>query len=75
MEEKIKDLFATILRTSTDTISDKTAPGNLESWDSFQHLTLVSGFEEEFDIEIEPEEIPEMYKDFQSFKKNILQKL
>lgn len=75
MEEKIKELFATILLTSVDIINDKTAPGNLENWDSFQHLTLVSGFEEEFDIEIEPEEIPEMYKDFQIFKKTILQKL
>ena len=34
-----------------------------------QHLILVSGFEEEFGIDLDPEEAVEMYKDFATFKR------
>ena len=33
---------------------------NCERWDSLHHLSLASELEEEFDIELEPEEIAEM---------------
>ena len=75
MEDKVKELFAVMLQVSPDEISDKTSPENVELWDSLHHLILVSGFEEEFNIDIEPEETVQMYKDFQTFKSVILQKL
>jgi acyl carrier protein len=37
-----------------------------------QHLILVSGFEEEFGLDIDPEEAVEMYKDFATFKRIVL---
>lgn len=75
MEDKIKGLFATILKVKPSEVYDNAAPGSLTNWDSLQHLFLVSGFEEEFGIEIEPEEAVEMYKDFGTFKKIVLRKL
>ena len=75
MENRIKDLFAAILKVEPDRISDSTTPQSLENWDSLQHLFLVSGFEEEFAIEIEPEEAVEMYKDFNTFKGIVARKL
>ena len=75
MEDKVKELFAVILQRPAEEIQDASAPADLENWDSFQHLVLVSGFEEEFGIEIEPEEIAEMYKDFRTFKGVVMRKL
>jgi acyl carrier protein len=40
-----------------------------------QHLILVSGFEEEFGLDIDPEEAVEMYEDFATFKRIVLQNL
>lgn len=75
LEEKVKELFAVMLRESPEGITDTTRPADLPRWDSLQHLILVSGFEEELNVNIDPDEAVEMYKDFQTFKKVILKKL
>jgi acyl carrier protein len=75
VEEKIRELFATLLQVSPKEIEDETRPDRLERWDSMQHLILVSGFEEEFGLDIDPEEAVEMYKDFATFKRIVLQNL
>ena len=72
MEVKIRELFAALLQVSPDQIEDGTRPDSLERWDSMQHLILVSGFEEEFGLDIDPEEAVEMYKDFATFKRIVL---
>jgi acyl carrier protein len=72
VEEKIRDLFAALLQVSPDEVKDETRPASLERWDSMQHLILVSGFEEEFGLDIDPEEAVEMYKDFATFKRIVL---
>ncbi|MFZ3091277.1 MAG: acyl carrier protein [Nitrospirota bacterium] len=75
MEEKIKELFATILQITPELISDATSPKEVAEWDSLKHIIMVSGFEEEFGIDVDPEEAVEMYKDFQTFKGIIMRKL
>lgn len=75
VEDRVKELFAVILRESPDNITDDTRPASLSRWDSLQHLILVSGFEEEFDLDIDPEEMLEMYENFKAFKRIILDKL
>ena len=40
-----------------------------------QHLMLVSGFEEEFGLDVDPEEAVEMYSNYATFKRIVLQKL
>jgi len=73
--ERIKEVFSVILQCAASVIHDATTPESLERWDSFQHLVLVAGFEEEFGIEIEPEEIDRMFKDFRAFREIIEEKL
>ena len=75
MEEKIRELFATILQVGVQDVDDRTQPADVERWDSMQHLILVSGFEEEFGVEVDPEEAVDMYRDFGTFKGVILRKL
>lgn len=75
MEEKIKELFAAILEIQVENIEDLSTPDTIENWDSLNHLNLMVAFEQEFSIDIEPEEIPEMMKNFKSFKTIIMQKM
>ena len=75
METKVKELFATILEVPANKINDTTTPENIENWDSFKHIVLVSAFEEEFNISVEPEDVVEMYKDYETFKMIIMEKL
>lgn len=75
MEEKIKELFAAILQITPEQIGNATSPKEVAEWDSLKHIIMVSGFEEEFGIDVDPEEAVEMYKDFQTFKEIIMRKL
>ncbi len=72
MESKITDLFATILQVSPEDITDDTTPEDIAQWDSFKHMMLISSFEEEFDISIEPEEIVDMFSSYGAFKAAII---
>ena len=75
MDERIRDLFATLLQVPLEQIGDQTTPASLERWDSMQHLIVVAGFEEEFGIDVDPEEAVEMYKDFATFKRIVRQRI
>ena len=41
-------------------INPESSPETLESWDSVQHLNLVLGLEQEFNVQFEPEEMDRM---------------
>jgi acyl carrier protein len=75
MDEKIRDLFATLLQVAPEGIEDQTSPASLERWDSMQHLILVAGFEEEFGVDLDPEEMVEMFKDFATFKRIVRKRM
>jgi acyl carrier protein len=75
VEEKVKELFAVVLREAPESITDDTRPATLARWDSLQHLILVSSFEEEFGVDIDPMEVVEMFENFRAFKRVILGKL
>ena len=74
-EQKIKDVFATLLQVAPGDVHDSTDPSSVPRWDSMQHLILVSGLEEEFGVDVDPEEAVEMYRDFATIKRVVLGKL
>ena len=74
-DKAILELFATLLQVPPDDIDDQTSPASLERWDSLQHMILVAGFEEEFGIDVDPEEAVEMFKDFATFKRILRQRM
>ncbi len=74
-EKKIKQLFAAVLQSDLNEIDDESTPDTLNRWDSLNHLTLIAMFEEEFSIDIDPEEIPGMMENFGRFKSIITQKI
>jgi acyl carrier protein len=75
VEERIRDLFASLLQVDATDVTDSAGPNELPAWDSMRHLMLVSGFEEEFGVDVDPEEAVDMYKDFATFKRVVLQKI
>ena len=74
-ERKIRDVFAALLQVSPSDVEDGTDPASVPRWDSMQHLILVSGLEEEFGVDVDPEEAVDMYKDFAAVKRVVLGKL
>lgn len=75
MDDEIRELFATLLQVDPQKVEDQTSPASLERWDSMQHLIVVAAFEEEYGVDVDPEEMVEMFRDFGTFKRIVRQRL
>ncbi len=60
MEDKIKNIVATVFEIPVEEINDNLSPDTIESWDSIKHMQLVVALEEEFDVQFTDEEIGDM---------------
>tara|TARA_B100000315_G_scaffold257003_1_gene304459 strand:+ start:1248 stop:1478 length:231 start_codon:yes stop_codon:yes gene_type:complete len=60
MNEKIIDLFSSVLGVSKEKINDETSMDDVPEWDSLAHISLVSAIEEEFNISMSMDEITSM---------------
>ncbi len=60
MENKIKEIMASVFGVEVSKINEDTSPDTLEEWDSLKHMNLVVALEEEFNIEFEGDEIAEL---------------
>lgn len=50
MEEKIKEIIALVLGVSINEIEDDTAIGDISSWDSLRHVSIIAELESYFKI-------------------------
>jgi acyl carrier protein len=50
-------------------LNDETGPEDIDAWDSLGHINIITAIEEEYNIEIPPEEIMNIKKvgDIKSF--------
>lgn len=55
--KKLNAILSRVFGIKESEINDKTSPGNVESWDSFNGLMLVSELEKEFKVNFTMEEI------------------
>lgn len=61
MENQVKEIIGKVLEKDLSNYKlSEINMNNIENWDSFAHLKIVITLEEEFNIEIEPEEIQQM---------------
>ena len=58
--ERIRQIAADVFGEPVDALGDDTAPGALESWDSLAQLNLMLALEDEFAIELSPDDIERM---------------
>jgi acyl carrier protein len=60
MEDRLKNVIASVLGIGLNTIDENLLFKNLWDWDSLKHINLVTALEEEFGVEFSDEEISEM---------------
>lgn len=57
----IENLIKEVLFIEEGTeLTDETGPDDIDAWDSLGHVNIITAVEDEFDIEISPEEIGEI---------------
>ena len=54
---KLTSVLSKVLEVDTDSINLNSSPENIESWDSYNGLAIVSALEQEFQVEFTIEEI------------------
>ena len=57
IEELIRQ---TLMLSSHVQINDKMSPPDIPEWDSLGHINIITALEEEYDIEITPEQIAKL---------------
>lgn len=55
--KRLKAILSKVLDISKDVITDGTSPKNVDSWDSFNGLLLVSELEKEFNVKFTMDEV------------------
>lgn len=59
-ETELKNVLARVFRISADSITEETAIGTTENWDSLNHLNLVLALEEQFGVSFTDQETVEI---------------
>jgi acyl carrier protein len=60
MENRIKRVMSDVFNIDINSINKESSPDNIENWDSLKHMNLIIALEEEFDIELNDDDIVEM---------------
>jgi acyl carrier protein len=60
MSDRLKDLFATVLSVSAESLSDNSSPENIPSWDSMNAMRLVAAMEAAFNVKLTTIEVMKM---------------
>ncbi len=55
--KRVEDILASVLGIDADVIADNTKPEDIENWDSFNGLILVTELEKNFKVQFSLEEI------------------
>ncbi len=73
MEIRLQGVIEDIL--GTETLAENLDVNTSSAWDSLAHLNLILALEEEFDIEIEPEDFPKLHNSYQGILEFLKQRL
>jgi acyl carrier protein len=60
IEQRLFLIMSNIFNQPIGTISIKSSPDTIESWDSLSHMKLIIALEEEFNIELSEDQIVDM---------------
>jgi acyl carrier protein len=60
VQEKVIQVVVNIFQVSPDKISTKTTSGDVEKWDSLNHINMIFALEQEFDIRYDQEQVVSM---------------
>jgi len=54
---KFRSIVSSILGVSEDRITDDLSPDNVDTWDSLNHISLISALEQEFGLTLPAENL------------------
>ena len=57
MEDKIKEILATVLEIDQSDVNNDTNPNTVSNWDSLRHMKLVFAIEDEFGVQFSDDQI------------------
>jgi acyl carrier protein len=60
LTSRVYGIVADVLDIPVANIGPESSPETIESWDSVNHLNLVLALEQEFQVQLEPEEIDQV---------------
>lgn len=60
IDHRINHIVSELFQVEISSLSSGSSRDTIAAWDSLQHLSLVLALEEEFQIELEPEQIDAM---------------
>ena len=60
MEDRIKEVMASVLNTEVDAIDENASPDNIDGWDSLKQMNLIIALEEEFDVRFTDDQVADM---------------
>jgi len=60
MDERIKEVMATVFDIKSEDIDENASPDSIENWDSLHYMNLVIALEEEFGVTFSEEDISNM---------------
>lgn len=55
--KRIKSVLSKVLQIDENSITDETSPENVDTWDSFNALLLISEFEKTFNMSFNIDEV------------------
>ena len=58
--ERVRSITADVLQVPANQITLSSSPETVGNWDSVHHLNLILAWEQEFNVEFDPEEIDKM---------------
>ena len=60
LEDRVRRLVSDMMHVPVAELTAASSPSTIAAWDSVQNLNLVLSVEEEFALELEPEEMQQM---------------
>ena len=57
---RVKQIISTIFEVPLEKVTLETTPADVEKWDSMGHLMLLLELEQEFDVQIAPEQAEQL---------------
>ena len=65
-KDRLLNVFENIFDVGSDIELNNLSIDSLQNWDSLNHLNLIIAIENEFKININPEDFPHLYSDFRT---------
>ncbi len=60
MKNKILEIIADVLLIERNEINEDSSPDTIENWDSLNQLNIIAAIEEEFNFQLDDEDIGDM---------------